>query len=360
MFGGTAPLIYQAAKAADNVTGFIIYVTRDHRGQPGGLHLLPEEPGGDRAGPGAGPRVPDRGGGRSPRLSGVLVHPRPRWVGPAGSRAVERGRVGHPRRRGEGPERLPQRGHGGHHRVRAAGPVGSRPAEGSTAVQITVTYELLIQSAPDAKTSSGRRPPTPSRCRWSPDGFPRAESWALTVPFLEGRRDLEPLLSQGLRALRSVLRLKVQSSSHPDSRDGGQAVPSPARLPGLTHRSTHDHVPPSWWGARRTVRTIGGCASKPVQESDQTHNIGGCRVRSVQESGPDAQHRGMPHRIGARPGPWPLVWGPERPWAGSMSGADSAAWSGVRCRGAGWPVVARWRDPARADAGVVAGCGSAA
>ena len=27
MFGGTAPLIYQAAKAGDNVTGFIIYVT---------------------------------------------------------------------------------------------------------------------------------------------------------------------------------------------------------------------------------------------------------------------------------------------------------------------------------------------
>ncbi|MCR8526319.1 MFS transporter, partial [Escherichia coli] len=27
MFGGTAPLIYQAAKAGDNVTGFIVYVT---------------------------------------------------------------------------------------------------------------------------------------------------------------------------------------------------------------------------------------------------------------------------------------------------------------------------------------------
>ena len=27
MFGGTAPLIYQAAKTGDNVTGFIIYVT---------------------------------------------------------------------------------------------------------------------------------------------------------------------------------------------------------------------------------------------------------------------------------------------------------------------------------------------
>ena len=50
MFGGTAPLIYQAAKAGDNVTGFIIYVTRRHRRQPRGLHLLPEEPGGDRAG----------------------------------------------------------------------------------------------------------------------------------------------------------------------------------------------------------------------------------------------------------------------------------------------------------------------